>query len=283
MIDTAQLDAVVIATPTATHFDAAKYALEHDLHVFVEKPLCLKAEQSKTLSELAIRKKRTNQVGYHNRFIGTFIARPKFMKGNSALARYVVNGWELNGIVTLASQRPNFESISYSSTTNVTTLIPFTTLNGLGGDNRVPFLPNNPLHIDPITRADARISKTFPIGERMTLGLLFEAFNVSNTISNTGVISSGFTAANKGTITAPQFVIAPCGNATATTWRRRLPDSGASQVPGWDKCPPRSGRRALHLLGSGNFRNIGERPDGAFPLLISRPSADRIKALAERS
>src|SRR5215510_15142700 len=73
MIDTANLDAVMIATPTSTHFEAAKYALEHDLHVFVEKPLCLKAEQSRALADLAIKKKRTNQVGYHNRFIGTFM------------------------------------------------------------------------------------------------------------------------------------------------------------------------------------------------------------------
>ncbi len=79
------------------------------------------------------------------------IARPKFMKGNSALAKYVVNGWELDGIVTLASGRPSFESVSFSSTTNLPQA--FTgTLNGLGGDNRVPFLPNNPLRIDPITR-----------------------------------------------------------------------------------------------------------------------------------
>jgi hypothetical protein len=174
--------------------------------------------------------KGNGNLDQRHRFVGTFIARPKFMKGNSALAKYVVNGWELDGIVTLASGRPNFESISYSSTTNVTNLIPFTTLNGLGGDNRVPFLPNNPLMIDAITRADARISKTFPIGERMTLGLLFEAFNVSNTISNTGVISSGFTAANKGTTTAPNFVIAPCGSATATTCAPTTPGLGSSSA-----------------------------------------------------
>jgi hypothetical protein len=160
--------------------------------------------------------KGNGNLDQRHRFVGTFIARPKFMKGNSALAKYVVNGWELNGIVTLASGRPNFESIPFGSTTNVTNLFPFSTVTGLGGDNRVPFLPNNPLMIDPITKADARISKTFPIGERMNLSLLFEAFNITNTMSNTGVVSTGYTAANRGTTTAPNFVIAPCGNTGAT-------------------------------------------------------------------
>jgi predicted dehydrogenase len=72
MIDNAGLDAVLVATPTATHFDAAAYALERGLHVFVEKPLCLDAEQSRKLAELAKARSRANQVGYHNRFIATF-------------------------------------------------------------------------------------------------------------------------------------------------------------------------------------------------------------------
>lgn len=72
MIDKAGLDAVIIATPTATHFACAEYALEHGVHVFVEKPLTLRPAESRALSELAIQRKRINQVGFHNRFLGTF-------------------------------------------------------------------------------------------------------------------------------------------------------------------------------------------------------------------
>jgi predicted dehydrogenase len=72
MIDEARLDAVLVATPTATHFPCARYALEKGLHVFVEKPLTLSPAESRALSELAIQRKRVNQVGFHNRFIGTF-------------------------------------------------------------------------------------------------------------------------------------------------------------------------------------------------------------------
>jgi hypothetical protein len=175
--------------------------------------------------------KATGELDQRHRFVATFIASPKFMKGNSALAKYVVNGWQLDGILTLASGRPSFESISYSSTTNVSTLIPFTTtLDGLGGDNRVPFLPNLPLMVDPITRLDARISHTWRIRERTSLSALFEAFNVTNTISNTSVMAPGFTAANKGTAAAPNFVIAPCASATATVCAPETPGLGTASA-----------------------------------------------------
>jgi hypothetical protein len=131
--------------------------------------------------------------------------------------------------LTLASGRPSFESVPFSSTVNLPQAF-ITTLDGLGGDNRVPFLPNNPLRIDPITRFDGRLSKRIPIGEKMSLALLFEVFNMTNTISNTGVISTGYTAANKGTITAPNFVIAPCGSAIATACAPTTPGLGSGSA-----------------------------------------------------
>jgi predicted dehydrogenase len=72
MFSQGKLDAVIIATPSSTHFECARRALERGLHVFVEKPLTLSPAESRALSELAIQRKRVNQVGFHNRFIGTF-------------------------------------------------------------------------------------------------------------------------------------------------------------------------------------------------------------------
>ena len=72
LIDQGGLDAILVATPTSTHFPCAKYALERNLHLFVEKPLTLSPAQSLALADLARQKKRVNQVGFHNRFIGTF-------------------------------------------------------------------------------------------------------------------------------------------------------------------------------------------------------------------
>ena len=82
--------------------------------------------------------------------------------------------------------------------------------------------------IDPTTRFDTRLSKVFPIREKMSLTLLFEVFNLTNTVSNTGVSAPGFTAANKGTAAAPNFVIAPCASATATVCAPTTPGLGTA-------------------------------------------------------
>ena len=171
--------------------------------------------------------KGNGNLDQRHRFVGTFIARPKFTKSTSAFAKYFVNGWELTGLLTLASGRPNFESVSFSSTANLPQA--FTgTINGLGGDSRVPWLPNNPLMLDPTTRFDTRLTKNIPIHEKMSLGLSFEVFNLTNTVSNTSVSSQGFTAANKGTAAAPNFVIAPCASATATVCAPTTPGLGTA-------------------------------------------------------
>lgn len=72
MIDAAALDAVVVATPSSTHFACARYALERGLHAFVEKPLTLSSAESLALAQLEGQRRRICQVGFHNRFIGTF-------------------------------------------------------------------------------------------------------------------------------------------------------------------------------------------------------------------
>lgn len=72
MIKENDLQAVIIATPTKFHYEMTKFALENNLHVFVEKPLCLNLEHSYELVHLAKEKNVVNQVGYHYRFVFTF-------------------------------------------------------------------------------------------------------------------------------------------------------------------------------------------------------------------
>lgn len=54
-----EIDAVVICTPTVTHYELAKRALENRKHVFVEKPLAHTVEQCDSLVSLA---KKNNLV-----------------------------------------------------------------------------------------------------------------------------------------------------------------------------------------------------------------------------
>lgn len=72
MLKETAADAVFVAVPTKFHGKMVKKIMESGRHVFAEKPLCLTPEESKELVDLAGRKKLVNQVGYHNKFIGTF-------------------------------------------------------------------------------------------------------------------------------------------------------------------------------------------------------------------
>jgi predicted dehydrogenase len=72
MIDTENLDFVVVAVPTRFHYPIVKYALEKGINTFCEKPFSLTTHEGEELVELANQKCLVNQVGYHNHFIGTF-------------------------------------------------------------------------------------------------------------------------------------------------------------------------------------------------------------------
>ena len=59
-----KINAVVIATPAATHYELAKEVLTAGKDVFVEKPLALNSIQAKELVELAKREKKILMVGH---------------------------------------------------------------------------------------------------------------------------------------------------------------------------------------------------------------------------
>ncbi len=58
------VDAVVIATTSETHYSIAKKSLLKGKHTFVEKPLCLNENEAKELIELADKNKLTLMVGH---------------------------------------------------------------------------------------------------------------------------------------------------------------------------------------------------------------------------
>jgi len=64
IISDKSLDAVVIATPPASHFELASKALEAGKDVFVEKPLVLSIDHGRKLVEIAEQNKRILMVGH---------------------------------------------------------------------------------------------------------------------------------------------------------------------------------------------------------------------------
>lgn len=53
LIEAADIDVVVVATPVFTHYEFAKAALQSGKHVWVEKPICSNLEQARELADLA--------------------------------------------------------------------------------------------------------------------------------------------------------------------------------------------------------------------------------------
>ncbi len=82
MLDEVKPDAVVIAVPTKFHYSFVKDAMSRNIHVFAEKPFCLSPEQSEELVTIAASKNLVNQVGYHNKFVGTFQEVKKLVSEN---------------------------------------------------------------------------------------------------------------------------------------------------------------------------------------------------------
>jgi predicted dehydrogenase len=72
MLDATTPEAVIVAAPTKYHGEIVGDLLKRGIHVFAEKPFCLNVKEGAELVKLAKEKKLVNQVGYHNKFIGTF-------------------------------------------------------------------------------------------------------------------------------------------------------------------------------------------------------------------
>lgn len=69
-----QVDVVDIVTPTLSHFDCAKKAIEAGKHVFLEKPITNTVAEAETLIELAKKHNVKGQVGHVERFNPAFKA-----------------------------------------------------------------------------------------------------------------------------------------------------------------------------------------------------------------
>ena len=82
LLEKEPLDAVFIATPSRFHGAMVKQALDKNLHVFCEKPFCLDIAEGRELATLAKNKGVVNQVGYHYRFLGTFIEAKALLAAN---------------------------------------------------------------------------------------------------------------------------------------------------------------------------------------------------------
>src|SRR5882672_8522834 len=94
VLDDEGVDAIVVATPSSTHFAVAKACLEAGKHVLVEKPVTLTSSDALALTQLADEKKRTIFVGH------TFLYNPGVRK-----MKEIIDSGELGAMYYLTATR----------------------------------------------------------------------------------------------------------------------------------------------------------------------------------
>src|SRR5207253_1041036 len=143
----------------------------------------------------------------------SFVWSPTFGTSSSALARHLINNWQLSEITTLQSSRPVNSTTAVSGNAFTGALVAGS-LNGCGCSFRVPFQPVSNLDLDRIYRFDARLSKRIPITDRVTGYLTFEAFNIFNRQYNTSRRTDEYSLSGTTLSFIPSY---GTGSSTATS------------------------------------------------------------------
>ena len=77
MFNEEKIDIVAITTPVFLHHPMIEKAMDHDLNIFVEKPLSISGNECRSI--LSRNYKRKSQVGYCRRFMGTYSLARKIL------------------------------------------------------------------------------------------------------------------------------------------------------------------------------------------------------------
>lgn len=73
LIDAGDVDAVSICTYNSTHAECAIYALEHGVHVLLEKPMCVTTEEAIAICEAEKKSGKILSIGFQPRFDNNMI------------------------------------------------------------------------------------------------------------------------------------------------------------------------------------------------------------------
>ena len=100
------VDAVSIVTPTVNHYEIARYFIEKNKHVLIEKPMTQTVSEAKKLINLSKKHKKTIQIGHLERFnpvirkVSSLIKNPLFIEVHR-LAQFNPRSTDVNVIYDL--------------------------------------------------------------------------------------------------------------------------------------------------------------------------------------
>ena len=100
------VDAVSIVTPTVNHYEIARYFIERNKHVLIEKPMTQTVSEAEKLINLAKKHKKTIQIGHLERFnpvirkVSSLIKNPLFIEVHR-LAQFNPRSTDVNVVYDL--------------------------------------------------------------------------------------------------------------------------------------------------------------------------------------
>ena len=145
--------------------------------------------------------KGSGSLDQRQRFVYTFVWAPTLTHSSNAVAKYLLNDWQLSSITTIMSGHVSGSETIHLNDTPVTGMLySADALDGFNGNFRVPFLPVDSLYTPWVQQENFRLTKNIPIKERVRIALNFEAFNIANNWSPTALTSQAYTEA-KGILT----------------------------------------------------------------------------------
>lgn len=74
-----KIDCVNLCVPTTSHFELAKFFLNHNIHTFIEKPMTSDLKQADALNKIAQKNKLKLQIGHVERFNSAFQSVERFL------------------------------------------------------------------------------------------------------------------------------------------------------------------------------------------------------------
>ncbi|MEJ6951179.1 Gfo/Idh/MocA family oxidoreductase [Natronospora cellulosivora (SeqCode)] len=81
-----EVDAVNIVTPTSTHYELAKKAIDNNLHLLIEKPITSEVEDAEEIIKEAKKRELVLQVGHIERFNPAIRALPDILEGEEIIS-----------------------------------------------------------------------------------------------------------------------------------------------------------------------------------------------------
>ena len=123
-----------------------------------------------------------------HRFTSAAVWTPSYGSGLPTVARAILRGWELSGILTAQSGQPYSGLINFDLNND-----------GVFATDRTPGLGRNTFYMPASVSLDPRLTRSISLGERAKLQIMWEAFNALNHanityVNNIQYTVSGFTS-----------------------------------------------------------------------------------------